>query len=195
MRKSERVPNLFTSISKLTPLWHSHLPYMDIGVTQQNNRINSRDNNIIWRHVCINIMNTDDSQVTWLGHVTDVILGANPVLLPFSLAPEGTKFSIYRGRKLENCHFERRLSSSDQMSNDPWSHSIHFPTTAVRIQCSTLWAVIVSWLLFSILIFLLIFIFLTFNLYFNFFFWCEPNISCNQAWSFIYKKSKTGAKS
>ena len=89
--------NLFTS-QKLTPPWH--LPYMDIGVTKQNNRPNSRDENVFWRHVCINIMNTDDSQVTWLGHVTDVILGANPVLSLFWLAPECTKFSIYSGRNL-----------------------------------------------------------------------------------------------
>ena len=47
---------------------------MDIGVTQQNNRLNSRENN--------------------------VILGANPVLLPFSLAPESTKFDIYREQNL-----------------------------------------------------------------------------------------------
>ena len=90
-------PNLFTS-QKLTPPWH--LPYMDIGVTKQNNRLNSRDNNVIWRHVCISIMNTDDSQVTWLDHVTDVILGANPVLSLFWFAPESTKFSINSGRNL-----------------------------------------------------------------------------------------------
>ena len=44
----------------------------------------------------------------------------------------------------ETCPLERRLSSSNHMSQDPWSHFIHFPTTAVRTQCSTLWAVIVS---------------------------------------------------
>ena len=85
---------------KLTPPWHFHLPYKEIGVTQQNNRLNSRDNNVIWRHVCINIINTDDYQVTWLGHVTDVILGALPELLLFSLAPESIKFSKYSGRSL-----------------------------------------------------------------------------------------------
>ena len=53
-----------------------------------------------WRHVYINIMNTDDSQVTWLVTWLDVILGANPVLFLFSLAPERTKFSIFSGRKL-----------------------------------------------------------------------------------------------
>ena len=52
----------------------------------------------IWRHVCINIKDTDDSQVTWLVTWLDVILGANQVLLFFSLAPEGTKLSIYSGR-------------------------------------------------------------------------------------------------
>ena len=55
---------------------------------------------VIWRHVCFNIMNTDDSQVTWLVTWLDVILGANPVLLLFSLAPESTKFSIFSGRNL-----------------------------------------------------------------------------------------------
>ena len=100
MRKFEHVPDLFTSTSKITPPWHFHLPYMANGITQQNNRLNSRDNNVIWRHVCIDIINTDDSQVTWLGHVTDVILGANPVLSSFWFAPGSTKFSIYSGRNL-----------------------------------------------------------------------------------------------
>ena len=85
---------------KLKPPWHFHLPYMDIGVTQQNNRPNSRVDNAIWRHVCNNIVNTDNSQVTWLGHVTDVILGANPVLSSSRFAPESTKLSINGGRKL-----------------------------------------------------------------------------------------------
>ena len=87
-------PNLFIS-QQLTPPWH--LPYMDIGVTKQNNRLNSRDNKVIWRHECINIMNTDDSQITWLVHVTDVIFGTNPVLFSFWFAPESKKFSIYSG--------------------------------------------------------------------------------------------------
>ena len=125
-------PNLFTS-QKLTPPWH--LPYMDIGVTQQNNRLNSRDNNVIWRHVYINIMNTDDSQVTWLGHVTDVILGANPVLSLFWLAPESTKFSIYSGRNLPfwgapfqlRSDVQRSVKSLHPFSNNSSSSPVQYP--------------------------------------------------------------------
>ena len=107
MRKFDHVPDLFASTSKLTPPWH--LTYLIWTSASQNKTIDSApeiitSSDVIWRHVCINIMNTDDSQVTWLGHVTDVNLGANPVLFLFSLAPESTNISIYSGIKLS---FER----------------------------------------------------------------------------------------
>ena len=89
---------------KITPPWHflTHLIWTS---ASPNKTIDSTpeiitSSDVIWRHVCINIMNTDDSQVTWLGHVTDIILGANPVLSSFRFAPESTKFSIYSGRSL-----------------------------------------------------------------------------------------------
>ena len=64
MRKFEYVPDVFTTTSKLTPPLLSHLLYMDISVIQQNHRINPEiitSYAVILRHVCINIMNTDDS--------------------------------------------------------------------------------------------------------------------------------------
>ena len=140
MRKFESVPDLFTSTSKLTPPWHFHLPYMDIGVPQQNNRLNSRVDNVIWRHVCTNIMNIDDSQVTWLGHVTDIILGANPVLLPFSLAPESTKFNIYSGRNSPfreapfqlSSDVQRSVKSLDSFSNNSRSNPVQYSLSGNR---------------------------------------------------------------
>ena len=112
---------------ELTPPWH--LPYMDISVTQQNNRLNYRVDNVIWRHVCFNIMNTDDSQVTWLTSFSEPIL----CYLYSGWLPRAQNL-VYIADEI--CRFEAPKSSSDQMSNDLWSHSIHFPTTAVRTRCS-----------------------------------------------------------
>ena len=104
---SNTSPIFFKSTSKLTPPWH--LTYLIWTSASHNKTIDSApeiitSSDVIWRHVCINIKNTDDSQVTWLGHVTDVILGANAVLFIFSLAPESTNISIYSGLNLS---FER----------------------------------------------------------------------------------------
>ena len=152
---------------KLSPPWH-FLTYFIWKSASPNKTIDSTpeirtSSDVIWRHMFTNIINTDDSQVTWLGHVTDIILETNPLKLLFSLALESTNFSIYSGRK---SLFGRRLFSSDQMTNNTWSYSSHFPTTADRIQCSTLWAVIV--------IFLSVIFSLESN--FNFFVWCKLNI-------------------
>ena len=77
-----------------------HLLFMDNNVTYRNKSINSRNNNVIWCHVCNNIKNTDDSEVTGLVTWPDVIPGANPVLFSLRLAPEWMKFSIYSGQKM-----------------------------------------------------------------------------------------------
>ena len=69
---------------------------------------------VIWRHVYIPIMNTDDSQVMWLVTWLDVIVGANPVLLLFSLAPESTPFSRNSGRNLPLRGASFRLRSDFQ---------------------------------------------------------------------------------
>ena len=57
-----------------------------------------QNKNAIWRHLCINIMNTDDAKVTWSVKWPEVMLAAYPVLLPFWLADEWSKFSIYTQR-------------------------------------------------------------------------------------------------
>ena len=75
-------------------------------ITSSNRAIESTPeiitlSDVIWRHVCFNIMKTDDAQVTWLVRWLDVILGANAVLFSFWLPPEWMKLSIYSGRKLQ----------------------------------------------------------------------------------------------
>ena len=95
MHKFDHVPHLFTTTWKLQPPLLPHLPYMD------NNRNNSRDNNLIWRHLTSCMFQQNEywhSKVTWLVTWHDVILRANPVLFAFWLAPEWIKFSIYSGR-------------------------------------------------------------------------------------------------
>ena len=54
-----------------------------------------RSSDVLWGYVCFNIMKTDDSKVTWL-----VILGANPLLFSFWLAPGWTKIRMCGGRGL-----------------------------------------------------------------------------------------------
>ena len=96
-----------TSPICLQPLQRRHysLIYLIWTLASPNRTIESTpeiitSSDVIWRHVCFKIMNTDDSQVTWLVTWLDVILRANPVLFSFSLAPEWTKFSIHSGRKM-----------------------------------------------------------------------------------------------
>ena len=89
--------NCFQPLQKYSR--HYYLTYLIWTLTSSNRTIESTPD-VIWRHLCFNIMNTDDSQVTWLIMWLDVRLGANPVLFSFWLAPEWSKFSIYSGRNL-----------------------------------------------------------------------------------------------
>ena len=80
---------------------HYSLTYLTGTLTSSNRTKESipeikTSSDVVWRHVCFNIMNTDDSQVTWL----DVIIAANPVLFSFWLAPEWMNFSIHSGRNV-----------------------------------------------------------------------------------------------
>ena len=122
-------------------IWTTASPSKTIEPTPET--ITSSD--VIWRHVCFNIMNSDDSQVTWLVTWLDVILGANPVLLPFSLAPESTKFSIYSGRNLPFGGALFQLRSDVQRS----VKSLHPSSDNSRSNPAQYsWAVIVSWIMF-----------------------------------------------
>ena len=62
-------------------------------ITSSPETIMSHD--VIWRHVCINNVNTDDSKVTWSVTWVDVLFAANLVIFPSWLADEWTKFSIH----------------------------------------------------------------------------------------------------
>ena len=122
---------------------------------------------VIWRHVCFNNMNTNDSKAKWLVTWLDVILGANPVLSSFWLAPDWTSFSIKRGRNLP---FWRSLiqfrSDVRRYMNSLQPFSSKDRSKPVQYQ----WAVIVSRIMFSLLFSLLTFPFdnILFEIYPNF---------------------------
>ena len=153
MHKFEHVQHLFTTNYSLTYLiWTIMSSTKTIESTPE--MITSSD--VIWSHVCFNIMNTNDFKAKWLVTWLDVILGANPVLSSFWLAPEWTNFSKNSGRNLP---FWRALiqlrSDVRRYVNSLQPFSSKDRSKPVQYQ----WALFVSRIMFSLLFSLLTFLF------------------------------------
>ena len=133
------------------------LTYLNNNVTYRDNNINSRNNNVIWRHAYINILNTDDSKVTWLVTWPDIILGTNPLLSSFWLAPESMKFSIWSGWKFPvrrapiqlRSDVRRYVSSLQPFCSKDRSNPVQYRWAVIgsRIRCSILFSFLISFFL------------------------------------------------
>ena len=71
----------------------------------------SQDNNVIWRHVCFNFINTNDSKVTGFIRRPDVMFAANLERFLFWLADERTKCGVYCERFLIKYRSSNRIRS------------------------------------------------------------------------------------
>ena len=81
--------------------------------------------------MCVKIMNTEDSKMTWLVTRFDLMFVANPVLSPFWLADQWTKINTYNPKNF-HLNAEQNLNPADfrikseQMSSSASLHSTQF---------------------------------------------------------------------